>query len=288
MSIRTVTNRAAASVLCLLLSGCPTTPLNLPTQLQGFAVAAPQGSFLSSNSSLTVAAACPAGTVAVGGGWSAGTDSATRVRSSTPLPGGAGWTVTATNARLLGASIFLRPFAICVTAPQGYALVSTAGSLQSQETNSVEAVCPSTTHVATGGGSATTSAEVHGFSQQIVLQPAPERYRVAGRSSLLLPGQSDFSAAALCADFTQVPGRELVLSPTVQVGPGSRATLSADCPVGKSALHGAVMSLASGLVTLESFPVNGATGWSAQAHNPAIFGGTLSARLQLVCASAAR
>ena len=270
-----------------LLAGCPSTPLNLPTAMPGYQLVMPPGSMLGPNSTLSVSAACPQGKVAVGGGWSSNMDSATLMNTSAPLAGGGGWTVTASNANLIGSSIFLRPFAVCVNTPSGYAITSTAASLQNQEVNSFEAACPSATHVATGGGIGTASGDIRTFSQGIVRQPAPERYRVGGRNTLLLPGRSSFTPSAICADFTQVPGLEIVLSTSASVGPRSTVSLTADCPNGKMVLHGAVQSLESGLMVIESFPVNVGATWAAMIHNPNLLGASMSARLQVVCASTA-
>jgi hypothetical protein len=270
-----------------LLAGCPSTPLNLPSTMTGYQLVMPPGSTLAPNSTLSVSAACPQGKVVVGGGWSSNMDTATVMNSSAALAGGGGWTVTASNANLIGSSIFLRPFAVCVNRPGGYAITSTAASLQNQEVNSFEAACPSAAHVATGGGISTASGDVRTFSQGIVSQPAPQRYRVGGRSTLLLPGRSSFTPSAVCADFTQVPGLEIVLSPSASVGPRSTVSLSADCPNGKTVLHGAVQSLDSGLVVIESLPVNLGATWGAMIHNPSILGASMAARLQVVCASTA-
>lgn len=278
---------ALLTLVASLLAGCPTTPLNLPSTMTGYQIVMPPGSMLGPNSSLRVSAACPQGKVAVGGGWSSNFDTATVLNTSAALPGGGGWTVTASNARFIGSPVFLRPFAVCVNTPGGYAVPSTAASLQNQQVASFEAVCPSAAHVATGGGITTASGEPRTFSQGIVSQPAPPRYRVSGRNTLLLPGSSGFSPSAICADFTQVPGHEIVLSPSASVGPGSMTSLTVDCASDKMVLHGAVLSLNSALVVFESFPVNGGGTWSAMIHNPNLLGASLSARLQVVCARTA-
>lgn len=273
---------------CSLLAGCPGVPLNLPSAMTGYQIAMPPGTMLGPGASLTVTAACPPGKVAMGGGWSSNMNPATVLNTSAALPAGAGWTVTASNADLIGSSIFLRPFAVCVNTPGGYAITSAAASLQSGEVNSFEAACPSAAHVATGGGVATASGDVRTFSQGIVSQPAPARYRAGGRSTLLLPGRSAFTPTALCADFTQVPGHEIVRSASVSVGPTATRSLTVDCPNGKMVLHGAVQSLDSGIGVVESFPVNVGATWAAVVHNPNLLGAAMSARLQVVCANAAR
>ena len=285
MQLRHRLNLPCLAVGSALLAGCPSTPVAVPSTLAGYQLVMPPGSMLGPASSLSVSAACPPGKVAVGGGWSSNRDNATVMSTSAALAGGGGWTVTASNAKLIGAAIFLRPFAVCVNRPSGYAITSTAASLQNQEVNSFEAACPSGAHVATGGGISSASGEVRSFSQGIVSQPAPARYRVGGRSTLVLPGRSGFTPSAVCADFTQVPGHEIVLSPSASVGPGSTASLMVDCPNGKTVLHGAVQSLDSGLAVVESFPVNVGASWGAVLHNPALLGAAVSARLQVVCAS---
>ena len=270
-----------------LLAGCPGKPLNVPSAMTGYQIVAPPGSMLGPTATLSVSAACPQGKVAVGGGWSSNMDPATVTNTSAALAGGGGWTVTASNANLIGSAIFLRPFAVCVNTPNGYAVTSTAASLQNQEVNSFEAACPSATHVATGGGISTAGGSIRTFSQGIVSQPAPQRYRVGGRNTLVLPGRSSFTPSAICADFTQVPGLEIVLSPSASVGPGSTVSLSVDCPNGKTVLHGAVLSLESGLMVIESFPVNVGATWAAMIHNPHLLSAPMSARLQAVCANTA-
>jgi hypothetical protein len=101
---------------------------------------------------------------------------------------------------------------------------------------------------------------------------------------MLLPGSPRFTPSAICADFTQVPGREVVLSRSAGVGPRSTVSLTANCPNDKMVLLGAVMSLESGLMVIESFPVNGGATWTAMSHNPDILGASMSARLRVVCA----
>ncbi|WP_341678463.1 hypothetical protein [Niveibacterium sp. SC-1] len=266
-----------------LLAGCPSVPLNAPSVMAGYTVAGPAGTMLGPGT-FSLSAVCPAGKLAVGGGWSSSTNLATQMSTSAPLPGGRGWTVTASNANpIIG--LFLRPFAICVDPLAGYTITSPGGSLQSQEVKSFEAVCPSNTHVVTGGGISAASGEVIPFSQGIVGQPAPERYRAGGRSIALLPGSSGFAPLAICADFTQVPGREILLSPSVSAGPLSSASLQVDCPNNKVVLHGAVLSLDSGLRVIQSHPVNGGPSWTATIYNP-ILGAPMSGRLQVVCANA--
>lgn len=267
-----------------LLSGCPTIPVT-PASLAGYAVVSGAAATVAANSAVTVSATCAPGRVALGGGVSVGGDTGAVVRSSAPLAGGAGWTVTVANVRLIGGSLSVTPFVACASRPAGYAVTTATPNLSRLEVNSFEVACPSAAHFATGVGVATAGADVRPFSQQIVQQPAPERVRVGGRNYLLLPGSSSFAVTSICADFTALPGREFVLSSSVSVGAQSSATLTAMCPAGKTALHGAVGTLENALVTLESMPTGGGTGWTATAFNPELVSASLSARLQLVCAT---
>jgi hypothetical protein len=187
------------------------------------------------------------------------------------------------NTRLLGGSLTVTPFATCASRPAGYAVTTVARSLSRLEVNSFEAACPSAGHFASGVGVATRGTDVRPFSQQIIQQPAPERVRAGGRNYLLLPGSSSFDVTSICADFTALPGREFVLSTSVGVGAQSSATMTAACPMGKSALHGAVGTLENALVTLESMPTGGGAGWAATVYNPELVSASLSARLQVVC-----
>ena len=274
----------AAVPLAGLLAGCPTVPVTTPVTLAGYAVVSGAAATVAANSAVTVSASCAAGSVALGGGVSVGTDTAAVVRSSAPLAGGGGWTVTVANTRLLGGSLSVTPFAVCASRPAGYAVTTAARSLSRLEVNSFDSACPSAAHFATGVGVATAGIDVRPFSQQIIQQPAPERVRAGGRNYLLLPGSSSFNVTSICADFTALPGREFVLSSSVSVGAQSSATMTAMCPTGKSALHGAVGTLENALVTLESMPTGGGAGWAATVYNPELVSASLSARLQVVCA----
>lgn len=164
------------------------------------------------------------------------------------------------NTRLIGGPLSVTPFAACASRPAGYAVTTVARTLSRLEIDSFEAACSSAAHFATGVGVATAGIDVRPFSQQIIQQPAPERVRAGGRNYLLLPGRSGFDVTSVCADFTALPGRELVLSGSVGVGAQSSATIAATCPAGKSALHGSVGTLENALVTLESAPTEGGTG----------------------------
>lgn len=270
-----------------LLAGCPTTPVNLPTTLPGYAVVSGAAATVSANSAVTLSASCAPGSAAMGGGVSVGGDTGAVVRSSAPLAGGGGWTVTVANARLIGGSITVTPIAVCASRPAGYAVSTVNASLQRLEVNSFEAACPSATQFASGSGVATGGDSVRPFSQQIIQQPAPERVRGGGRNYLLLPGRDSFDVTAVCADFTALPRREFVLSTSVSIGAQSSATLTAACPAGKSVLHGAVGTLENALVTLDSMPTGGGTGWSATVSNPELISASLSARLQVVCVQTA-
>lgn len=274
----------AAVPLAGLLSGCPTTPVTVPPRLAGYAVVTGAAATVAANSAVTVSASCAPGSVALGGGVSVGGDTAAVVRSSAPLASGGGWTVTVANTRLLGNSMTVTPFAACASRPAGYAVTTVARNLSRLEVNSFEAACPSAAHFASGVGVATAGTDVRPFSQQIIQQPAPEKVRGGGRNYLLLPGSSSFNVTSICSDFTALPGREFVLSTSVSIGAQSSATMTASCSAGKSALHGAVGTLENALVTLDSMPTGGGTGWTATVYNPELISGSLSARLQLVCA----
>ncbi len=271
----------------VMLAACPTTPVTVPTLLAGYAVLSGAAATVSPNSAVTISASCAPGSVALGGGVSVGGDAGAVVRSSAPLAGGGGWTVTVANVRLIGSAITVTPMAVCARRPAGYAINTVARSLTRLEVNSFEAACPTATHFASGAGVATRDTQVRPFSQQIIQQPAPEKVRGGGRNYLLLPGSSSFDVTAICADFTALPGREIVLSTSVGIGAQSSATLTAACPTGKSALHGAVGTLENAIVTLDSMPTGGGTGWSATVTNPELISGSLSARLQVVCVQTA-
>lgn len=271
----------------VMLAACPTTPVTVPTTLAGYAVLAGAAATVAANSAATISASCAPGSVALGGGVSVGGATGAGVRSSAPLAGGGGWTVTVANVPLIGGAITVTPMAVCARRPAGYAINTFAGSLSMGEVKSFEAACPTAAHFATGVGVATRGTEVRPFSQQLIQQPAPERVRAGGRSYLALPGSSSFDVTAVCADFTALPGREIVLSTSVSIGALTTATLTAACPAGKSALHGAVGTLENAIVTLDSTPTGGGTGWSATVHNPELISGSLSARLQVVCVQTA-
>ncbi len=279
---------ALVAIPCaVMLAACPTTPVNLPTTLAGYAVVSGATATVSPNSAVTISASCAPGSVALGGGVSVGGATGAVVRSSAPLAGGGGWTVTVANVPLIGAAITVTPMAVCASRPAGYAINTVARSLSMFEVNSFEAACPTAAHFATGVGVATGGTDVRPFSQQIIQQPAPEKVRAGGRSYLALPGSSSFDVTAICADFTALPGRAFVLSTSVSIGAQSTATLTAACPAGKSALHGAVGTLENAIVTLDSTPTGGGTGWSATVYNPELISASLSARLQVVCVQTA-
>ena len=270
-----------------MLVACPTTPVTVPTMLAGYAVLSGAAAMVSPNSAVTISASCAPGSVALGGGVSVGGDSGAVVRSSAPLAGGGGWTVTVANVRLIGAAIMVTPMAVCASRPAGYAINTVVRSLSGLEVNSFEAACPTAAHFASGAGVATRDTGVRPFSQQIIQQPAPEKVRAGGRSYQPQPASSSFDVTAVCADFTALPGREFVLSTSVSIGAQSSATLTAACPAGKSALHGAVGTLENAIVTLDSTPTGGGTGWSASVYNPELISAALSARLQVVCVQTA-
>lgn len=288
--IQMVSYRRSALVVlpcAVLLAACPTTPVTVPATLAAYAVVSGAAATVSPNSAVMISAGCAPGSVALGGGVSVGGDTGAVVRSSAPLASGGGWTVTVANVRLNGAAITVTPMAVCASRPAGYVVNTVAYSLSRLEVNSFEAACPTAAHFATGAGVATRGTEVRPFSQQIIQQPAPEKVRAGGRNYLALPGSSSFDVTAICADFTALPGREFVLSTSVGIGAQSSATLTAACPAGKSALHGAVGTLENAIVTLDSTPTGGGTGWSATVTNPELISASLSARLQVVCARTA-
>lgn len=285
-----VSNHSLALVVipcAVMLAACPTMPVTLPTTLAGYAVVSGAAATVPANSGVTISASCAPGSVALGGGVSVGGATGAVVRSSAPLAGGGGWTVMVANVPLIGGAITVTPMAVCASRPAGYAISTVARDLSTLEVNSFEAACPTAAHFATGAGVATAGIEVRPFSQQIIQQPAPEHVRAGGRNHSSLPGSSSFEVTAICADFTALPRREIVLSTSVGIGAGTVATLTAACPAGKSALHGAVGTLENAIVTLDSTPTGGGTGWSATVYNPELISASLSARLQVVCVQTA-
>lgn len=284
----TCSKRALTATLSLtmLLAACNPGSSSIPPRLTGYSVVTGASATISADSAATIGAACAPGTVVMGGGVGVSGTSTAVVRTSAPITGGTGWTVTVANVRIIGGSITAVPMAVCADRPASYEIVTVNGGLNKQEVKSIEAVCPTAAHWATGVGVA--GGEVRPFSQELIQQPAPERVRAGGRNYLSLPGKSSFDVFAICADFAALPKREIVLSTSVSVGPGSSARLTAACPPGKSVLHGAVGTLRDELTTIESMPASDGSSWNATVYNSETVSGSLSSRLQVVCVQTAQ
>jgi hypothetical protein len=231
---------------------------------------------------------CPFPTRVAGGGWLS-RDTDVILRASAPLPGGLGWSVTIARTRVFGQLMaWVEAFAICTEQRIGYNVVTTNGSVGGLSNVFAEMPCPRPADFASGGGVAVGNPDLRPFGQQIVGQPAPERYGVWVRSLQPATASATFTVSAVCADFTQWPGREILLSPAFSVASGADKTMTLDCPVGKSVLHGAVMHATGELVTMESFPVNNGAAWEARVHHSGLSQTAGNVRLQVVCVRATR
>jgi hypothetical protein len=268
-----------AALTAPLMNCTPT----VPASLSGYQIVTGPPTSVSPQGTVGVSASCPASKVVVGGGYDNAADTAAVARVSQPEVGGNVWKVKVKNETLVGFGSFaVTPFAICVNRPVDYAISPSLDDLQNQVIKTFSAPCPGPAQFVSGGGISMVDDSVRPFSQAV--RTSPEHFEASAKNHLLLPGRSSFTTTAICADFTQLPQREIVQSPASSVSGWQMITLTASCPAGKSALSGTMMSPSNELVAVDSKPTGNGSGWMVSVHNADQGSPPKSAVLQIVCA----
>lgn len=275
---------SVAALMASLVSCVPLpNPVNLPASLSGYQIVAGPPASVGANGTVLISASCPASKVVVGGGYDASADTAAVARVSQPISHGTGWSVKVKNETPVGFTPFkVTPFAICVDKPADYEVLPSRSNLQNQEINTVSAPCSKSSQFVSGGGMSTSDDSVRPFHQSV--RTSPEQFEASAKNHLVLPGNSDFTVTAICADFTQLPGREIVQSASSSASGWQLVKLTANCPAGKSVLSGTMISLNNELVAVDSKPAGNGSGWMVTVHNAEPISSPKSAALQIVCA----
>ena len=256
--------------------------------MSGYQIVTGNTATVAPTSQSMVTASCPSGKVATGGGYTT-MNEASNVFDNLPAAGGSGWTVAMKNENLVGSSITVTPFAVCVNTPGGYELRTGSITLPHQHVADGEARCRDATFALVGGGVATADPQVHPFTTMPGSQAQPTWIgSFKSNYSIALPSSSSATTTAICAGLTEAPGRTEVASASTTLGPKSKGTLTVNCPSGTMALSGGLSSGESPAIWFDSSPASGGTGWTASLHNPQspVESVTLHATITVICARA--
>jgi hypothetical protein len=212
----------------LMLYGCGGVAPK-PQSLTGWTLVIATEATMAPFSTVSTTAQCPTGKVVTGGGGAAGPFG--RIISAKPLADGTGFVALGYNDHLLDSSR-VSAFAICIDRPADYKVVEATKTLQRLQRGTVRATCPAGT-VLLGGGA-------EGSTDTYLASSAPEAgggaWAALLRNDLVLPGSDFIRSYATCASDTVVTGREVIVSPSVQIGPGSESEFRIKCSPGKKAL----------------------------------------------------
>jgi hypothetical protein len=199
-----------------------------------------------STSPKAVSAACPPGTVALGGGAKInGAAHHVRLVRSAPVAG-VDWVASASEDSYGYAGDWsLTTWVICAPAPAGYQIVTvTTASAPGTPFAFASAPCPAGTKVIGAGGNAFNGSSVLELLApslsltSVVVQAAPDEVAYP------TPGQMMVTAIAICV--APLPGQQLVQVDGAWGSP-STTTLIASCPAA-SVLHGLGFGIGTGVV----------------------------------------
>lgn len=282
-------------IACALAAGCGEDDGNGGTPLlTGHATITGPTSAIPANSSSTGTASCPAGDVVIGGGYTTANPAA-NVFDSFPATDGAGWTVSVKNENLVGSTITLTPFAVCVDRPGSYEIRTASTDLSKGERKAVSASCADLTWTLVGGGYNSGDPVVNNYSSSFdpadvsgtSVTSVPTKWISEFRSNYSVPASSGVDSFAICIGNGSV-STGYIASPAATVGPRGTSTLTAACDgtsTETTVASAGITATVSHASTFDSSPPAPGS-WTAMVHNPQsnVFNpASLGATLLLVC-----
>jgi hypothetical protein len=243
----------------------------------------------------TAVANCPAGTAALGGGFSAPLDSvqALAVFNSYRSAGGS-WTV---DALRLAGSVAVTAFVYCRKANKPIADVAGTGTVPSSSSGSASATCPLGSHLISGGFQSDRAPAVVALPRQS-MNIGPETWSVIDVNNSAAVGSRTITAHAYCISGIRKPTVPSAVTVPVLADGGAGSTTSPSCPPPKKPKKGKKRKVRPQLLSGGGFagPPPGAspslvfsesriagTGWRAGGVNESGTSGQVSITSQAIC-----
>jgi hypothetical protein len=261
--------RAAAPAPGKSAPAAPAVTATMPKPPKGYVVVHSGNLTANTGAQTRGTVACPAGTVAFGGGaFTTSTSTNVNINSSfPPTTGSPGWAADLNNAS--GAAVTFSVYAVCANAPKKYTIADGFFDNPSGLESTGSAACPAKT-VLLGGGSVASSL----LTSVNINSTLPSGN---GWQTDMNNGGADSDTFLVYAICGKKPKGYTVVSGTATVnGAGLQTPAEAVCPAPTVPLSGgAHSSLASVIVNLNSSaPVTG--GWLVYEDNASASSGTVT------------